>query len=89
MRRRSLYILMSVAVGACSGGGDRTAKPATAATTPDRARPAPGMDLDGPIPLPDRSQRKAPSTPPQMLALGDDRALVSVAVPKLPRLSRV
>ncbi len=83
-RRIALAYLLPLA--ACGGSADAPEPAAQQAATPVRQRPAPGADLDGPIPLPDRSAvRRTTTAPAQVLDLGTDRSYVKVAVPKPPR----
>ena len=72
-----------VLLAACGGSPEPTAPPPTPAAPP-ALRPQPGMDLAGPIPLPDRSA-PAHRSPLPMLDLVSDRALVPVSVPQPPR----
>ena len=77
--KHALWILLA----ACGGGAPPPA-PAPASAPPPPLRPQPGLDLAGPIPLPDRSG-PAHHTPLPELDLVADRAVVKVAVPELPR----
>jgi Ca-activated chloride channel family protein len=54
------------------------------APQPQPLQPKPGLDLEGPIPLPDRSAPAHHAAMP-LLDLGDDRAVVPVSVPLVPR----
>src|SRR5205814_1308789 len=65
--------------------GNPATSPAPAAlpAEPPVQKPQPGMDLDGPIPLPDRSAPAHHGAMP-LLDLAVDRAVVPVSVPLLP-----
>jgi Ca-activated chloride channel family protein len=74
--KRSLLLL------AACGGPSSSPAPALP-PEPPALRPQPGMDLTGPIPLPDRSA-PAKHSPMPLLDLAVDRAVVQVTVPQLP-----
>jgi Ca-activated chloride channel family protein len=72
---------------ACGSDRDDTAASQQVAApqveTPAHLAPAPGMDLDGPIPVPD-PLTGVQRTPPKVLELMNDRAIVNVSVPAPP-----
>lgn len=80
----------SCAVIGCGSREDArpsTPEPAPVAVAPEPAgpRPQPGIDLEGPIPAPERGgpiARGASKVPEELLA---DRAIVKVSVPRPPR----
>jgi Ca-activated chloride channel family protein len=79
--------LASVALISCAlGCGSRDAgEPHPAAAPPAARHPAPGIDLAGPIPLPDRhGPARAGAAAPATIDLAADRAVVPVAVPRPP-----
>jgi Ca-activated chloride channel homolog len=82
--RLALVAMLAAPVGC----GDRDAAPAPPAPATAPAAPglAPGLELTGPIPPPDRSAavRRAGATA-EPLDLGGDRAFVPIAVPHPPR----
>lgn len=82
-------ILAVSIVAACPGRGahDVDPGPAPVAIAPPAPRPAPGIDLAGPVPLPDRraARRARGAAAPASLDLAADRAVVRVAVPVPPR----
>lgn len=89
MMKRTLAL---AALGiACSGGGQKgapaatPATPATAAAEAPRLRPAPGADLDGPLPPPSPPPRAQVAKDAAVLDLGSDRPVVAVEVPRPPR----
>jgi outer membrane protein assembly factor BamB len=72
-------------LGGC-GFADTPGDPSPApAPGPDRPsmRPAPGIDLTGPVALPDRTPRVRAAPAP--LDLAADRAIVSISIPSPPR----
>lgn len=82
---RALLSLLLVA-----GCGSRSEAPAPAAEPVAAAEdvgpsPQPGADLDGPIPLPTRTARRAGPGNATPLELGTDRIAEPVAVPQPPR----
>jgi Ca-activated chloride channel family protein len=76
--KRALAIVL---FAACSNAAP---PPAPVAAEPPALKPQPGMDLDGPIALPDRSAPAHHGAMP-LLDLVADRAVVAVPVPELPR----
>jgi Ca-activated chloride channel homolog len=68
------------------GCGSPTAQPpAPQPVDPPAVKPKPGIDLAGPIPLPDRrGPVRAGATAPALVDLASDRAVVKVDVPKVP-----
>jgi Ca-activated chloride channel family protein len=72
-----------VGVGCGSSGSQDTPPPSVAPTIPDAPRPAPGADLDGPIPLPD-PLAAAPRGTAAAVDMMTDRAIVMVSVPTPP-----
>jgi Ca-activated chloride channel family protein len=87
---RSIIVLTACAAIGCGSRDDAplaTSAP-TAPAEPPAARPAPGMDLDGPIPQPERGDtitggaRGGSKVPVELTA---DRALLKIAVPRPPR----
>ncbi len=86
--KSSVVVLLALGVGACSGQ-DRS-HTATAPVDVVQAKveaprlvPKPGADLTGPVKLTSKSVRNARSV--RVVDLDDDRALVKVNVPRLPR----
>lgn len=73
-----------LAIAACGRGTQPTPPPRTRPPQPAPLRPHPGLDLAGPIPLPDRTG-PVHRTPLPELDLVADRAVVKVSVPVLPR----
>ena len=76
-----------IAIGCALGCGARDAADhrAAPAVEPPPPRPAPGIDLAGPIPLPDRrGPARTGAAAPASLDLAADRAVVPVAVPVPP-----
>ncbi|MEO8699678.1 MAG: PQQ-binding-like beta-propeller repeat protein [Kofleriaceae bacterium] len=71
-----------VALAFGCGSSDEPA-PSAEAVEPAPLRPAPGLDLSGPIPLP--QQQAAPKQPAVPIDLDADRAIVKVEVPVPPR----
>src|SRR6185503_6479335 len=68
------------------GCGSRDEPRTVPVVEPAAPRPAPGIDLSGPIPPPDRrAATRAGAAAPAMLDLAADRAVVTVAVPTPPR----
>jgi len=83
---RLIALTCLLALAACGGKADSPAPAEQRAATPVHPQPAPGADLDAPIPLPDRSAvRRTARAPTRVLDLGSDRSFVQVAVPKPPR----
>jgi outer membrane protein assembly factor BamB len=78
----ALSLGMVVMLG-CGSHDDQAATPTTVAE-PAPPRPAPGLDLDGPIKVP-QDPGTAPRRPAAPLDLDADRALVQVSVPVPPR----
>jgi len=74
--------LAVVLLAACGNAAPPSAPPAP--VEPAAQKPAPGIDLTGPIPLPDRGAPAHHSAMP-LLDLGTDRAVVPVSLPVLPR----
>src|SRR5690242_11581350 len=82
MKPIALLVLAACALGCDSRAPQRAAS----VVEPAAARPAPGIDLAGPIPPPDRrAPARAGAAAPAMLDLAADRAVVTVAVPTPPR----
>ena len=75
-------IPLTVCLLGCGSHGTDDPLTAMPAAAP---RPAPGIDLAGPIPPPDRhGPARAGAAAPAMLDLAADRAVVPVAVPRPP-----
>lgn len=90
MTRLALATLATFAtlfVGCGSADAPVAPTPAPAPAEPPVARPSPGVDLTGPIALPDRRAHDRAANAHVVLAsdLTSDRAVVHVAVPTPPR----
>jgi Ca-activated chloride channel family protein len=84
---KRLFSLASVMclVGCGSHGNDEPPQP-TAPTEAPAPKPGPGVDLAGPISLPERrGPTHAGAAAPAMLDLAADRAVVPVSVPRPPQ----
>ena len=82
MRLRAVAVLVAASCG--SRTTDQPAPPAAPAAPP-AVRPRPGLDLAGPIPLPERrGPARSGATAPAMLDLAADRAVTKVDVPRPP-----
>jgi outer membrane protein assembly factor BamB len=81
--RCSRLAVLLFAVGCGSSGPDDSPAPSVVQRIPDAPRPAPGADLDGPIPLPDPSA-VAPRGTAMSVDMMTDRAIVKVSVPAPP-----
>jgi outer membrane protein assembly factor BamB len=80
MRRRLMFALAAAACGGSAEKAPPAADPAARAPAEEAPlRPAPGIDLNGPVTPPVRGVRKP--TTAEALDLGADRAVVKVAVP--------
>lgn len=77
--------LIALAIAPCPLGCGTRDEQRTAPVVEPAPRPAPGVDLAGPVPLPDRrAATRAGAAAPAMLDLAADRAVVTVAVPTPP-----
>jgi len=77
------FPLLVAACGSTAAPPTPAPAPAPVAPEPPATRPSPGLDIDGPLAIPDRTP--APRKPAVPFDLASDRAIVEVHVPVPPR----